>query len=115
MASISLVPARLREGKLVPVKGVDSLALDWVGLRDRLAPGRSKTALMMLRSLRPGTYVGTRRIGSRTATFTLDAVGRSSLLPRAVQSDPNFSDSVIEVFLVEAVDWESRIVEARSA
>jgi hypothetical protein len=115
MASVSLLQAKLREGKLVPVKGADPLILDWTGLRDRLAPGRSRVALMMLRALKPGAYVGTRRLGARTTTFTLEAAGRSSKLPRAIQTDPGFADSLVEVFYVQDVDWEARIVEARTA
>jgi hypothetical protein len=115
MASVALVPARLRDGKLIPVRGTPPNTLTWVELRNRLAPTRSKQALMLLRALRPGCFVGTRRLGPKQVTFTLDAVGRSNALPRAIQTDPEFERSLVEVFYVDAVDWESGIVEARTA
>ena len=115
MASVSLVPARLRDGKLVPVRGATPITLTWEEFRNRLAPTRSKQALLLLRSLRSGCFVGTRRYGPKQVTFTLDAVGRSNALPRAVQTDPEFEKSLVEVFYIDAVDWESRIVEARTA
>ena len=98
MASVVLVPARLRDGKLIPVRGASSSTLAWEEFRNRLAPTRSKQALMLLRALRPGCFVGTRRLGPKQVTFTLDAVGRSNALPKAVQTDPEFEKSLVEVF-----------------
>ena len=116
MIDIVLQPAKLREGKFVILHDEEPLTLDWPQLRDRFAATRTRQGLMLLRMLRAGTFVGTRklvdaRVGPTTRTFILDAVGRSRSVAGVLRRDPAFATDLQEVFFVQSVQWESQLQE----
>lgn len=115
MPEFVLQPARLRETKFALQRGVNPVTMDWSQLRDRFAPSRSKIALMLLRQIKPGTFVGTRRKGDRVSTFIMDAAGCSRDIGRQLRADPNLVDDIVEVFLVATADWDVRLFEAEMA
>lgn len=56
-------------------------------------------------------FVGTRNRGGEVKTFTFDTAGRSRNASRMLKTDPTFEDSVVEVFLVDRVDWDMQLQE----
>ena len=115
MARIVLAPARLREGKFVEDRGSEPIELDWPEVVKRLAPQRTRGGVLMLRSLHPGMFVGTRRKGSKTLTFLFDAAGRSRNAVQVLRANPDFARSINEVFLVKSVDWDMHLRELGAA
>jgi len=70
---------------------------------------------MMLRAVRPGMFVGTRKHGNGAVTFTFDAAGRSRSAAQVLKKDPTFETSVVEVFLVDTVNWDMQLQELGAA
>jgi hypothetical protein len=114
MAEFVLYPAKLRDGKFMPIREEEPVVLDWKELAKRLAPSKSRQGLMLLRSLRPGVFVGTRKRGAQPLTFLFDAAGKSRNIGGILKGDPMFEESLVEVFLVDQVKWDSRFVEKQS-
>lgn len=115
-AEFVLRPAKLRDGKFVPDRKAESITLTWKELVERLAPSKSRASGVLLRSLHPGMFVGTRsHEQQQVSTFGFDAAGRSRDASQVLRRDPTFEQSVIELFLVEGVDWEMKLQELGAA
>jgi hypothetical protein len=110
-----LRPAKLREGKFVPQRKAELLTMSWAEVVGRLAPSRSRESAILLRHAHPGMFVGTRTRGAQATTFAFDAAGRSRDAAQVLRRDPTFEKSVIEVFLVERVDWGMELQELGAA
>lgn len=115
MSEFILRPAKLREGKFVPSRGDERVEMDWPGLVKRFSPSKTRTSLLMLRAVRPGMFIGTRRRGNGAITFTFDAAGRSRNAAYVLKQDPTFEASVVEVFLVDTVSWDMQLQELGAA
>lgn len=115
MSEFTLLPARLRSGKFVPERGAELVEMDWVKFVERFAPTRSRASLVILRNVRLGMYVGTRTKRGVATTFTFDAAGRSRDARHVIKQDPTFEGSVLEVFLVDKVNWDMRLQELGAA
>lgn len=89
--------------------------MDWPDVVKRLSPARTRTGLLILRAIRPGMFVGTRQRGKEVITFSFDAAGRSRNADHVLRQAPDFAESVLEVFLVEKVDWDMRLRELGAA
>lgn len=89
--------------------------MDWVKLVERFAPSRTRMSVMMLRAVRPGMFIGTRKRGKGQVTFTFDAAGRSRNAAHVLKQDPTFEQSVVEVFLVDTVRWDMQLQELGAA
>lgn len=117
MTEVVLQPAKLREGKFVPLRDEEPITLDWPQLRDRFATARTRQGMMLLRLLRAGAFVGTRRVvdpwvGPTLRTFVLDAAGRSRSVAGVLRKDPAFATDLNEVFLVHSVQWDAQLQES---
>jgi len=115
MSEFVLRQAHLREGKFVPDREAEPVAMDWAAFRERFSPSKSRMSAMMLRAVRPGMFVGTRRRGKGVVTFTFDAAGRSRSAAQVVKQDPTFEASVVEVFVVDTVSWDMQLQELGAA
>lgn len=115
MSEFVLRSAHIREGKFVPDRGEESVVVDWAALVERFSPARTRAGAMLLRSIRPGMFIGTRRRGSEVATFYFDAAGRSRNAAHILKQDPLFEESVIEVVYVDSVDWGMKLQELGAA
>lgn len=115
MSEFVLRPAHLRDGKFVPTRTDEKVELDWAALVQRFAPSRTRMSVMMLRAVRPGMFIGTRRKGKGHVTFTFDTAGRSRNAAHVLKQDPTFEGSVVEVFLVDTVDWNMQLQELGAA
>jgi len=115
MSEFVLRPAHIRAGKFVPSRKDELVKLDWSGLIARLSPSKTRMGLMLLRMIRPGMFIGTRRRGKETAIFTFDAAGRSRNAAHVLKQDPTFESSVVEVFHVDNVSWDMQLQELGAA
>lgn len=70
---------------------------------------------MILRAVRPGMFIGTRRKGKGVITFSFDAAGRSRNAAHVLKQDPTFARSVVEVFHVDTVSWDMQLQELGAA
>lgn len=114
-AEFVLRPAKLRDGKFVPDRKGEPVTMTWAEVVQRFAPSRSRESAILLRGMRPGMFIGTRSRGEKATTFAFDAAGRSRNAGQVLRQDPTFERSVIEVFLVETVDWGMTLQELGAA
>jgi hypothetical protein len=115
MSEFVLRPAHLREGKFVPDRVDEQVVLDWAALVERFSPARTRAGAMILRAIRPGMFIGTRRQKQGVTTFYFDAAGRSRNAAHVLKQDPLFEESVVEVFYVDSVDWGMKLQELGAA
>lgn len=113
MARFVLQPCKLREERLVPVKGEPPITVDWRGLCEQLAPSRSPEALRTLQLVQVNSYVGTTKNprGGKPANFVLTNQDRSGDLARIMSKDATFAGRLLTVFRVEDVQWDARVTE----
>jgi hypothetical protein len=111
MAEFVLYPARLRADRFVRVRGGEPLTLGWDELAARIVPSSNRFGLKLLRQLRGGSFVGTRRCAQGVRAFILGAAGHSTSIAEVLRQDPLFSDDVVEVFWVDRVQWDSQVLE----
>jgi len=111
MATFRLQPCKLRDGWFVPQK-VAPITLDWAGLRSRVAPSASVRAQTNLRQLAVQGYVGTvRQPNGQITNFVLRNADLSGDVRGLTKRDPMFSQRLVDVYRVEAVDWDDRTIE----
>mgnify|MGYP001574908788 CR=1 FL=1 len=119
MAKIKMVECRLRETKLVPIKGKEYEEFDLKELvaKWQLTPSQNATHLRVLRMLKPDCFVGRSThptTGVPGLFYWHDATNKNdvaSLLKR----DPSFSNRLVEVWRVESAQWDSKFEETSDA
>ena len=114
MAKFTLTKCKLREDKFVKEAAFDSFSTDWDQLVERLAPSKTKEALMNLRQLQPGAFVGLARDKNNPENirnFVLLNTDRSAKLDWVLKKDPSFEDRLIEVYKVEHVQLDATVLE----
>jgi hypothetical protein len=112
VAEFVLQPARLRDDRLVVDPISDEITMQWPEARARLTPSNTRQALNMIRLVRPGWFIGTRKQGDGVVTFVMDAAGKSSSISGVIQKNPRFGEQLIEVFYVNSVTWDASMAEA---
>ena len=113
MTTIVLTPCKLRLDRIVPQKGAESLVLDWRETVKRLAVSGQPTALANLRRMDRGSFVGLARDArGQIRNFVLKNPDRSDKVDWLLARDPSFPDRLVEVYRVEAAQWESTFTEA---
>lgn len=111
MASFRLQLCKLREKWLVPTKD-PAIVLSWPELCAKLAPSKDERALKALRLLQIGAFVGlSSRSGNVPSNFVLLNPDRSGSVKRVLSQDPTFATRLLEVYLVEEAQWDSKITE----
>lgn len=114
MARFILQPCKLRDEWLVPVKDEPPIVLSWKELCNKLAPSGDVKALSHLRLLQVNSFVGltrTRNANGQLGNFILTNVDRSGHLKRVMDKDPTFSSRLVEVYRVEELSWDAKMVE----
>ena len=114
MARFVLQPCKLREERLVPVKGEPPITLTWRELCEQLAPSRSLEALRALQFVQVNSFVGTTkhpRGGQLPVNFVLTNQDRSGNISRVMSKDATFAGRLLSVFRVEDVQWDARVTE----
>lgn len=113
MAKFLLRPCKVRGGHIVDSKD-EAVEMDWDALCKKLAPSKDRQALMNLRTLQIGAFVGlsTNTRLRRVGNFVLLNQDRSGNLRWILKKDPEFERRVLEVYRVEDVRWDSKVVES---
>lgn len=114
MARFVLQPCKLRDERLVPVKGEPPITLNWRELCERLAPSREQKALQVLQLVQVNSYVGTTKNPHGTgkpANFVLMNPDRSGNLAKIMSKDATFAHRLLSVYRVDDVEWDARVTE----
>jgi len=112
MAKIVLRSAHLRDDRFVVEEDAEPVELDWPQALERLAPSRTPQALNMLRLVRAGWFIGTRRQGQVVRNFALDAAGKANSIAEVLRCQPAFEAELVELFYVERIEWDAQMQEA---
>jgi hypothetical protein len=117
VALIRLKRSKLRDQWLVPTKE-PAIDLSWSELCAKLAPSNDPRALRSLQLLQMGAYVGLvsrpPKMPGPPSNFVLLNQDRSGSLNAVLSKDPTFGDRLLEVYRVEEVQWDGRVVEIGS-
>lgn len=105
-----LKPCRVRQGRFVPTKD-EALTLGWKELVAKFAPQRSRNAILCLRYLRIGGYVGLAQTPQGLACFYYGNTDRSGRIAPELVKDEQWASRIQEVFLVEKAQWATKVVE----
>lgn len=106
----SLLPCKVRENKFVP-SGDEPQDFSWRTLCARFAPARTREAVLPLRQLQMGGFVGLVRGPRGISNFVLVNADRSGRFDQGLIKDKEFAHRVVEVFRVERADWGVRTIE----
>ena len=101
---------KLRGDRIVPTEE-DTVEFSWRSLCAKFAPTKSRTALMSLRSMQLGSFVGLVDGPAGPSNFVFMNADRSGKLGSGLIKDDDFPKRVIEVFRVEHVDWSTKTIE----
>lgn len=108
-----LHPAKLRGSLLCRDSEAPVVELDWEAAVARLAPDGLRGSKLSLRSARPGDFLGVRTKAGKQTTFLISIRARSTAnVEWLLKKIPDFGESVREIFRVEQVSWEARMVES---
>jgi len=109
MARFRLQPCLLRESRLVPTSDPPQ-NLDWKGLVALFS--KAERVSRYLRQLRQGCYVGTiQRPNQPFRVFVLFNPNSSTSVAWRLRDDPAFAASLLSVYRVEEMAWDSVVEE----
>lgn len=115
MSRFVLLPHRLREDRLVPIKGAEPIVLNWRELAAKLAPSNRIEAVKTLRHMQRGAFVGLLKQGKREpSNFCFIAQDRSGKISNIIRRNPSFGSNLLEVYRVVESDWGSVMLETDS-
>ena len=117
MSRFELMPCRLREDKLVPVKGAETIVLSWRELADKLAPSNRMEAYKTLKYAQRGAYVGLldQGEGKPPSNFCFVAQDRSGNVAEILRRNPSFGTRLLEVYKVVDAEQGSAMMESDKA
>lgn len=114
MPKFELVPCKIREDRVVRKKGAESVAFTGPELMRKflLDPG-NRIDLVLFRSLVPESYIGLSKSSrnGRPVRFYLRNDDLTGDLSWVLKRDPTFADRVLEVWLIDRSEWDSRVIE----
>lgn len=113
MASFVLRKCKFRDGWLVPDKGATAEEHGWVSLCAKLAPSMSAEAKRTLRiGATTGAFVGLlRQPDGRVTNFAVKRADLEGDIREMVRKDPTIPSRLVEAYLVERAEWDSRFIE----
>ncbi len=118
MARFVLQPCKLREDRLVPVKGADTEEVTWRELVVKLAPSADIKALRTLYYIQQGAYIGLLQHPNnpnKEVNFCFVAQDRSGLVTEIIRRDPSFAKRLTTVYLVLKADRGAQLAEQGDA
>lgn len=90
----------------------EPLVLSWSGLCGLLAPSRERQALVNLRMLQQGAFVGlTKQATGLLSNFIFLNQDRSNRVEWYLKRDPTFEQRLHVVYRVVGAQWESTVTE----
>lgn len=104
-----LKPCKLREDRFVQTDD-DPLKLSWKDLLAKFAPRRSQKAVLCLRGIRIGGYVGVAKGPQPTVFFFINADRSGKINPQLIKNK-QWVEKVGEVYYVETADWGAQVTE----
>ena len=116
MEKFVLRPARIRGTKVVVDKVLPVKEVSWPELVELVGGSRSAGALLTLRRLRRGSYVGVRARNGAHTNFLFEPVGTSkSSIAWILNQEPAFEAQVVQLWYVEQAVYESKVLEAQAS
>jgi len=109
-----MVPCKLREDRLVPVKGAEQRIFTETGAIEHFKLDIGKPAdVAILRSLNPAAYIGMVRskLNGSPVRFYARNHDLSGDVSWVLKQDPTFSDRLLEAWLVVSSQWDSKVIE----
>lgn len=106
----ALLPCKVRENRFVPAEDT-VVEFSWKTLCAKFAPTRTREAVVPLRQLQMGGFVGLVRGPRGVSNFVLVNADRSGRFDQGIIKDKDFASRVVEVFRVERADWGARTIE----
>lgn len=115
MATFTLQRCKFRDGWLVPKKGEAPEQLEWKKLCERLAPSGSLRARSLFRQATPNSFIGLlRQSDGKTTNFVFQNLGSLGDVRAIAKANPMFERQLVDVYRVEKVVWEDRMIEANT-
>ncbi len=109
-----LQPCRIRQGQFVPTKD-EALTVNWTELVKKFSPQRLRNAVLCLRHLRMGGFVGLAKSVQGPAVFYYSNLNRNGKISTDLVKDDKWSEKIIEVYRVEKAQWATKVIELQSA
>ena len=114
MARFVLMPCKLREDRLVPIKDAEVEEVTWRELVAKLAPSASIKALRTLYYIQRGAYLGLLkhpRNAEKEVNFCFVAQDRSGSVSEVLRRDPSFGRRLTTVYQVVEADRGAQLFE----
>ena len=109
---ILLQPYKLRENKLVELKEEQPIKLEWGAYRDLLSPSKTPTAMLLLRKVKVGSFIGLRKKDNGAlSNFLYISNNTSESAVPLLRQLPELPNSLHSLYKVLAVDFGSRFKE----
>ena len=124
MEAIELLPCRIRDDVVIPIKDESSFTLSWNQAIEQLIPKierdhNDQSGKINLRFARIGDYVGVRNKSFRgrvvPTSFIISSRGAGNDLGWLLKRHPDFPKTVETIYRVESVRWQSKIVTESAA
>lgn len=114
-ARYKLMPCRLRDDQLVPLKGAEEIELDWRELTARLAPSNSLKAVKALKYLQVGAFIGLIDQGPNLppSNFVYVAQDRSGNFAGVLKKSPGLANKISSVYQVKWISGLPELEEAK--
>ena len=113
----TLLPCKIREDQLVPVKGAEPVVMTWTELLSQVAPGGHAEA-QKLKALQVQSYIGlskkTKEPSSVPGTWVLLNPDRSGNIGWILKKDPTFEKRLVVAYRVEKTSLKSGVQEFSS-
>lgn len=104
-ARYRLMPCRLRDDQIVPLKGGEEVELEWRELTARLAPSNSLKAVKALKYLQVGAFIGLIDQGPNNppSNFVYVAQDRSGNFAGVLKKSPGLAKRIKTVYQVKDI------------
>jgi hypothetical protein len=114
MARFVLQPCKLREDRLVPIKGAENEEVTWRELVVKLAPSADIKALRTLYYIQQGAFIGLLqhpKNPNKEVNFCFVAQDRSGSVAAILRRDPSFAKRLTKVYSVISADRGAQLAE----
>jgi hypothetical protein len=116
VARFVLQPCKLRENRIVPVKGAECEEFTWGELVAKLAPTATVSALRTLYYVQNGAFLGLLKHpkdASKEVNFCFVAQDRTGAVTEILRRDPSFGRRLVTVYQVLEAERGSQLTEPK--
>src|ERR1700677_2396511 len=113
MSTFKLMPCKLRDWLLCPIKGAEVVTLDWKELQKKLIPKGDVQALRNLRQIETFSFIGLIRSkrDNRPVSFYMLNKDRTGDVSWLLEKDPSFAGRLLEGYRVDEAPFDGKRVE----